>query len=842
MNFVESLNLFGVPAKEIPCIKGSGAPSSTTAGAVGLFYMNTDNGDVYKCTYAAAGVCAWEPLGTNTGGNVDLTGVVKSVNGQTPDENGNVEITASGSTAAAIDYDQNVKAINHRGYSTAPENTIPAYILSKQMGFTYVEADVSFTSDGVAVLLHDGTIDRTSNGSGNISSMTYADVSKYDFGSWKASKYAGTRIPTFEEFIILCKRIGLHPYIELKQGDEAKIQALVETVKNCGMDGKATWISFVPSYLEYVKAVDASARLGYLVFNVAAADITTAQGLQTNTNEVFINSHSYSADEISLCRAAGLPLEIWTINFSSEIKNMDAYISGVTSDNLIAGKILHDMGMVYEYGIDVPEKPATSITLSATSISFTSADSQKITATVEPSDTTDKVVWSTSAPNVATVVGGIVTPVGNGSAIITAAAGSVSAECSVTVDVELPAQYIITNNLTNAVNSNSATVVHEGSFYTAYINAMHSYVLESVVVTMGGVDVTADVYADGVVTIPAVTGDIVITATAGAAVDTRTMLYNWDFTNSLVDTVNGTQATLIGKATQDANGLAITDGSSGARFGAIAKKGMTFEVDIAEGSTLTNTGVNNRLLIFNSADNGGAGVVWWGGGNYWSTYLGAWGSGYSPNPALFSGKTMTVVINDDGTVEVYSGGEIFVITSTTVNFDSNGYVTLGSTATAAAGMVITAMRIYDGAHPIPQNAPDLWVDDTVVLDASRFGYFKLGDSYTAASGRYGAAANYRLSYDGAGIPLNPGYEYTVTVQSVNGLIKNIGVKQYDSREKCMYKSAVTSKDSGWVSDGYTFTQTAENYDGMWITLGLENANENIPDGELISVTITRRKV
>lgn len=123
-----------------------------------------------------------------------------------------------------INYDLNVKAVNHRGYSAeAPENTLPAYVMSKKKGFTYVECDVSFTSDGVAVLLHDATINRTSNGTGNINSLTYAKVATYDFGAWFneanpdiAIDYTGVKIPTFSEFIILCKRLGLHPYIELK--------------------------------------------------------------------------------------------------------------------------------------------------------------------------------------------------------------------------------------------------------------------------------------------------------------------------------------------------------------------------------------------------------------------------------------------------------------------------------------------------------------------------------------------------------------------------------------------------------------------------------------------------
>lgn len=62
MNFVDSLNLFGIEAKEIPCLKASGAPTTATVGAVGLFYMDTDNGAVYKCTAAADGVYTWVNL------------------------------------------------------------------------------------------------------------------------------------------------------------------------------------------------------------------------------------------------------------------------------------------------------------------------------------------------------------------------------------------------------------------------------------------------------------------------------------------------------------------------------------------------------------------------------------------------------------------------------------------------------------------------------------------------------------------------------------------------------------------------------------------------------------
>ena len=269
---------------------------------------------------------------------------------------------------AYIDYDVNVKAINHRGYSTeAPENTIPAYIMSKKKGFKYVECDVAFTSDNVAVLLHDTTIDRTSDGSGNISSLTYADVLQYDFGSWKSTEYTGTTIPTFEEFIMLCKAVGLHPYIELKSSGaytEAQIEGIVATVKAYGMEGKVTYISFNANFLSYVKNADSKARLGYLE-DVTVSTITTALGLKTAENNVFMDvSYNNVTDEkIALCVANALPLEIWTVNSESVIQNMDAYITGVTSDNLIAGKILYNKYMEYiaHEKPDTPTKTLTSI-------------------------------------------------------------------------------------------------------------------------------------------------------------------------------------------------------------------------------------------------------------------------------------------------------------------------------------------------------------------------------------------------------------------------------------------------------------------------------------------------
>ena len=247
--------------------------------------------------------------------------------------------------AKAVDYDRIMRSVNHRGYNTiAPENTLPAFKLSKAQGFNYVECDLDFTADGVPVLLHDGTIDRTSDGTGSVGSLTYEQLLQYDFGSWKSEAYAGTKIPTLEEFALLCRKIGLHPYIEIKGTLTAeRASILVNIVKSVGLD--VTWISFGAANLSAIKAVDETARLGFIhEGEITSAVIATAEGLKTDSNEVFLDcNYSYFTDSgVSLAIDAGIPLEVWTVNTEAAVLGLNDYITGVTSDSIIAGKVIYD--------------------------------------------------------------------------------------------------------------------------------------------------------------------------------------------------------------------------------------------------------------------------------------------------------------------------------------------------------------------------------------------------------------------------------------------------------------------------------------------------------------------
>lgn len=415
---------------------------------------------------------------------------------------------------SSMNYDLNVKAVNHRGYSyEAPENTIPAYIMSKQKGFTYVEGDVSFTKDSVAVLLHDATINRTSNGTGDITTLNYQEVLQYDFGSWFSKEYAGVKIPSFKEWMICCKNLGLHPYIELKSAGgytQAQITQVVNEVEECGMKGKVTYISFSNTFLGYVKNADASARLGLLANPLNTTKINQAKALKTTTNEVFLDAKLSSVTDslISTLLANDQPLEVWTVNTENEILKMPSYVSGVTSDYIIAGKVLYENSLIY-----VPPvsnwKPTTSISLDKSIITITSLEPITLVATVEPSDSSEEVVWKSSNTSIAIVNNGVVTPVADGSCTITATSGDYSASCATTVAFT---KFNITSNLAGCQLDSSVNNVIIGTSWRGEVTPNEGYSLKnaSIQITMGGADITNTAYSNGIIAIEKVTGEVVI--------------------------------------------------------------------------------------------------------------------------------------------------------------------------------------------------------------------------------------------------------------------------------------------------------------------------------------------
>lgn len=110
-----------------------------------------------------------------------------------------------------------INICGHRGHSVgAPENTLAAFRAAHAHGGTLCETDLSLTADGELVLIHDETVDRTTNGKGLVAAMSLAELQALDAGSWFSPEFAGERVPTLRSALELARTLGIMLQVELK--------------------------------------------------------------------------------------------------------------------------------------------------------------------------------------------------------------------------------------------------------------------------------------------------------------------------------------------------------------------------------------------------------------------------------------------------------------------------------------------------------------------------------------------------------------------------------------------------------------------------------------------------
>lgn len=243
-----------------------------------------------------------------------------------------------------------IRYVAHRGYHVqAPENTMPAFAAAAEAGYQFLESDVHFTKDGVAVLCHDSTINATARnadgskivGVKSIQFMTYEELLQYDFGIAAGEAYRGTRIPTFREWIAFCREADVTPYIELKSRmTTEQVQTLMQLVEEAGMTDRAVWISFTWNLrmLQDVVAANPEAEVGLLSNGLANTTVAMAKTLQTGQNRVFLDVLHTAVNRLSmqLAAQAGLEVEAYTVN---DAELADALTSlgvvGITTNTLL---------------------------------------------------------------------------------------------------------------------------------------------------------------------------------------------------------------------------------------------------------------------------------------------------------------------------------------------------------------------------------------------------------------------------------------------------------------------------------------------------------------------------
>lgn len=124
------------------------------------------------------------------------------------------------------------KIIAHRGASAfAPENTLIAMEMAAQMGAHWCEFDVMLAGSGEAMIIHDETVDRTTDGVGEVASFSFEQLKALDAGKWFDPKFAGQRIPSFVELLRLLQKLQFNINVEIKPSLGQDIQTAKTTVQ-----------------------------------------------------------------------------------------------------------------------------------------------------------------------------------------------------------------------------------------------------------------------------------------------------------------------------------------------------------------------------------------------------------------------------------------------------------------------------------------------------------------------------------------------------------------------------------------------------------------------------------
>ncbi len=232
-----------------------------------------------------------------------------------------------------------VTGIAHRGYSAqAPENTLTAFKQAMESRAPMIECDVRSTVDDHIVVMHDATVDRTTNGIGTVEEMSLWDIRALDAGAWFGQDFAGEKVPTLEETLDLC-RGKAKLIVEIKEpGIE---DTVVDMITAHEMDDEVVIASFheciglrMPELNEsigFCRLVYATDPIGEEAA-VRMADETAG----INSSILGINYKAITAPLIKATHAANMQIMAWTVDAEADMRALAELGVDMIASNRIA--------------------------------------------------------------------------------------------------------------------------------------------------------------------------------------------------------------------------------------------------------------------------------------------------------------------------------------------------------------------------------------------------------------------------------------------------------------------------------------------------------------------------
>lgn len=216
---------------------------------------------------------------------------------------------------------EDVKLTAHRGFSgIAPENTLIAFEKSGEYGFYATECDVHLTKDGVWVIYHDDNIFRLTNGYKNIEDATYEELQEYVIDNGvNVDYYPNQKIPTLEEYLIICKDMKIIPQIEIKNGSKEKLQEILDLLEKYELKENAIIISFKSEMIKKVRELDENIELWYLVEEITEENIKTSKD---NNYKLAFNYKKNDEEIIKTAIGQGLTLCAWMVDDLASLEEL----------------------------------------------------------------------------------------------------------------------------------------------------------------------------------------------------------------------------------------------------------------------------------------------------------------------------------------------------------------------------------------------------------------------------------------------------------------------------------------------------------------------------------------
>jgi glycerophosphoryl diester phosphodiesterase len=206
---------------------------------------------------------------------------------------------------------ESVTVTAHRGAShVAPENTLAAMAAAVEAGAEFAELDVRLTRDGHVVLMHDRTVDRTTNGTGDLWDFSLSELQALEAGSWFSEEFDGEPIPTLRDVIRFAKgQLKLNIEIKTSREEPAIAVAVVDIMRTeeCGENCMVT--SFSREVVEEVKRRAPEIRTGFIFGSDYPDDVFTGSWDVLSCNHEVVDSLF-----VASAKQNGKSVHVWTVD------------------------------------------------------------------------------------------------------------------------------------------------------------------------------------------------------------------------------------------------------------------------------------------------------------------------------------------------------------------------------------------------------------------------------------------------------------------------------------------------------------------------------------------------